>query len=54
MKLLNLTGFLATLAVIAGAIFKILHLQGGVFFMTLGLALFFFYLAAKFYFKMKA
>lgn len=52
--LMHFFGSLACLAVIAGALMKILHIKGGAIFLPLGLALFFFYLAARSYLKLRA
>lgn len=53
-KLIYFSGILSCVAVISGSLLKILHIEGGSLLLTLGLALFFFYLAAKSYLKHRA
>jgi len=53
-KLIYFCGVISCVAVISGSLLKILHIEGSSLLLTLGLALFFFYLAAKSYLKHRA
>ncbi|HNV29163.1 MAG TPA: hypothetical protein PKJ83_08510 [Cyclobacteriaceae bacterium] len=53
-KLIYFCGVISCVAVISGSLLKILHMDGGSLLLTVGLALFFFYLAAKSYLKHRA